>query len=217
MAQPDRRPGARRATIIFGVFLAVAVLTTGALAGRASTPQPNATLGQTQFTTAGCGACHMFAAAKSKGKIGPDLDAPSLALNQIIQQVTLGGYTIMGTKAKKQYPFPMSAFKGKLSASEISNIAAFVFIDRNPKAVPKGASVPVTYGASGSASGGSSSGGSSSGGSSSGGSSGGSSATGGGTSQVNNGCPAGTTIQTSGATDNDDDEGGGPTDNDGCI
>jgi hypothetical protein len=36
-------------------------------------------------------------------------------------------------------------------------------------------------------------------------------------SLVNNGCPAGETIQTSGATDNDGDENGAPSDNDGCI
>ena len=207
LVRSQLRPAARRLTVIAGVALAVAVLTTGAVAGR-SASQPNATLGQKQFVTAGCGACHMFAAAKTKGKIGPNLDAPTLTIQQIVQQITLGGYTIMGLKAKKQYPFPMSAFKGKLSASEILNIAAFVFIDRNPKAAPGGSSGPVTYGSGG---------GGSSGGSGSGGSSGGSGSGGGGSGQANNGCPAGTTIQTSGATDNDDDDGGGPSDNDGCI
>jgi mono/diheme cytochrome c family protein len=212
VVQTRFRPVARRAAVLFGVALVVAGVATGALASRTSTPQPNATLGQTQFTSAGCGACHMFAAARSKGKIGPDLDAPSLTVQQIIQQVTLGGYTILGNAAKKQYPFPMSAFKGKLSASEIQNIAAFVFIDRNPKAVPKGASIPITYGSSGGKSSGSSSSSSSSSSTSTTSSGGG-----GGASLANNGCPAGQTIQTSGATDNDGDEGGAPSDNDGCI
>jgi mono/diheme cytochrome c family protein len=183
------------------------VLSTAALGGRAA--QPNAVLGQKQFTSAGCGACHRFAAASSKGKIGPDLDAPSLSLTQIAQQINLGGYTIMGLAAKKQYPFPMSAFKGKLSNAEIQNIAAFVFVNRNPSAVPKGASVPKTTGTSGSSG--------SSGGSSGSGTTTTSGGGAGGGGQVNNGCPPGTTIQTSGATDNDDDDGGGPTDNDGCI
>jgi len=40
---------------------------------------------------------------------------------------------------------------------------------------------------------------------------------GGGGAVVGDGCPAGTTIQTSGNTDNDTDEAGQPTDGDGCI
>jgi mono/diheme cytochrome c family protein len=191
--------------------VAVALLTTGAFAGNAATPQPNANLGQKQFKTAGCGGCHQFAAADSKGKIGPDLDAPSLSVQQIEEQVTKGGYVLLGIKAKKQYPAAMPAFKGKLSADEISNIAAFIFVSANPKKVPKGASVPVTYGKGGSSSGGSSSTGSTSTTSSGGGGGGG------GTTLVNNGCPTGVTIVTSGATDNDGDEGGAPSDNDGCI
>jgi mono/diheme cytochrome c family protein len=205
--QLHNRPVALRTTFLLGVVGAVALLTTGAIAGNAATPEPNAVLGQTQFTSAGCGACHMFAAAHSKGKIGPDLDAPSLSVPQIVQQITLGGYTILGNAAKKQYPFPMSAFKGKLSTAEISNIAAFVYLSRNPKAVPKGASIPITYGKGG----GSSSTSSSSTTSSS------TTATAPSAPLVNNGCPAGETIQTSGATDNDGDEGGAPSDNDGCI
>ena len=207
MLQLHNRPVALRTTFLLGVVGAVALLTTGAIAGNAATPEPNAVLGQTQFTSAGCGACHMFAAAHSKGKIGPDLDAPSLSVPQIVQQITLGGYTILGNAAKKQYPFPMSAFKGKLSTAEISNIAAFVYLSRNPKAVPKGASIPITYGKGG----GSSSTSSSSTTSSS------TTATAPSAPLVNNGCPAGETIQTSGATDNDGDEGGAPSDNDGCI
>ncbi len=200
------RPVARSVVVVVAGFItAVALLSTGALAGN-STAQPNATLGQKQFKSAGCGACHRFAAAASTGKIGPDLDAPNLSLQQLTKQITLGGCTVMGTAAKKQYPFPMSAFKGKLSAAEIAHIAAFVFVSRNPNKVAKGASIPVTYG---------------SGGGSTGKSSGGTTTTsaggGGGSTPVGDGCPAGTTIQTSGVTDNDGDDGGGPTDNDGCV
>jgi mono/diheme cytochrome c family protein len=207
LSQLHNRPVGLSLTLLLGVVAATALLTTGALAGNAATPQPNAVLGQTQFTSAGCGACHMFAAARSKGKIGPDLDAPSLTVPQIVQQITLGGYTLLGNAAKKQYPFPMAAFKGKLSTAEISNIAAFVYLSRNPKAVPKGASIPLTYGKGG----GSSSKSSTTTTSSS------TTATPPPATLANNGCPAGQTIQTSGATDNDGDEGGAPTDNDGCI
>lgn len=210
MPQLHKRPVSLRTTLLLGVVAAAALLTPGAFAGNAAAPQPNAVVGQKQFVSAGCGACHTFAAANSKGKIGPDLDAPALTVTQIIQQITLGGYTILGNAAKKQYPFPMSAFKGKLSTAEIANIAAFVFVSRNPKAVPKGASVPITYGHGGGSSSSSSSSTSSS-------TSTTSSTGGAGATLVNNGCPAGETIQTSGATDNDGDEGGAPSDNDGCI
>jgi uncharacterized cupredoxin-like copper-binding protein len=37
------------------------------------------------------------------------------------------------------------------------------------------------------------------------------------TTAGNNGCPSGVTIATSGSTDNDGDENGDPSDNDGCI
>jgi uncharacterized cupredoxin-like copper-binding protein len=40
---------------------------------------------------------------------------------------------------------------------------------------------------------------------------------GGGTTTAGDGCPAGTTIPTSGNTDNDQDENGQPSDGDGCI
>ena len=211
MAQLFHRPIGRWAALLLGVVAAAVVLTTGAFAGNSASPQPNAVLGQKEFISSGCGGCHMFAAAKSKGKIGPDLDAPVLTVSQIIQQITVGGYTLLGNAAKKQYPFPMAAFKGKLSTAEIANIAAFVYISRNPAAVPKGASIPVTYGKGGGGSSSSSS--SSSGSATSTTSSGG----GGGATVANNGCPAGETIVTSGQTDNDGDETGGPTDNDGCV
>jgi cytochrome c553 len=198
--------------VVVAVFalLAVAVSVAAAFGGR-SGAQPDAVKGATQFKSAGCGGCHTFAAAKSKGKTGPNLDAATLTLAQIQKQITNGGYGVMGLSAKKQYPFAMSAFKGKLPTSEIANIAAFVFVSRNPKAVPKGTTTTP--------SGGSTSGGSTTttGGGSTTTTGGGSTTTGGGGGVANNGCPTGVTIQTSGNTDNDDDEGGGPTDNDGCV
>ena len=39
-----------------------------------TTPGGNPTAGKAVFDSAGCGACHTFAAAGSKGTIGPDLD-----------------------------------------------------------------------------------------------------------------------------------------------
>ena len=197
----------RSAVVAVFALVAVAVSVAAAFGGRAGS-QPNAVAGATQFKSAGCGGCHTFAAAKSKGKTGPNLDAASLTLPQIEKQITLGGYTVMGLAAKKQYPFAMSAYKGKLPTSEIANIAAFVFVSRNPNAAPKG-SVIKSSGGSSSGSSGSTSGGSTS--------SGGSTTTSSGGAVANNGCPPGQTIQSTGQTDNDDDDGGGPTDNDGCV
>ena len=157
------------------------------------TPPPTASVsaGKAEFTAAGCGACHTFAAAHSKGTIGPDLDAANLTVAQIVKQITDGGYTVPGV-SKAKYPFPMSAFKGRLTAAQIADVAAFVYSDRNPKAAPPPTTTttpttttPTTTSPT--------------------------------TTVANNGCPPGVTIQTSGQTDNDDDEGGGPTDNDGCV
>jgi mono/diheme cytochrome c family protein len=39
-----------------------------------TTPGGNPTAGKAVFESAGCGACHTFAAAGSKGAVGPDLD-----------------------------------------------------------------------------------------------------------------------------------------------
>jgi mono/diheme cytochrome c family protein len=39
-----------------------------------TTPGGNPTAGKAVFDSAGCGACHTFAAAGSKGTVGPDLD-----------------------------------------------------------------------------------------------------------------------------------------------
>ena len=160
----------------------------------APTPPPTASVsaGKAEFTAAGCGACHTFAAAHSKGTIGPDLDAANLTVAQIVKQITDGGYTVPGV-SKAKYPFPMSAFKGRLKAAQIAAVAAFVYTDRNPKAAPPTTTTSTTTSTT-------------------------TTTTPPPTTTVsNNGCPPGVTIQTSGQTDNDDDEGGGPTDNDGCV
>ena len=111
----------------------------------------------------------------------------------------------MGLAAKKTYPFAMSAFKGKLTKTQIQNIAAFVFskADRrdagghyhdDDRASSSGAPARAVDDNDCSAGLGV-----------------------GSPSTANNGCPAGVTIPTSGSTDNDTDENGDVSDNDGCI
>ena len=184
----------------------VSILSAGAFGhatARTATPPVvgNATAGKAAFTTAGCGSCHTLKAAKSKGTIGPNLDTESLTEAKIVTQITVGGYAVMGAAAKKTYPFPMSAFKGKLTTAQIQNIAAFVFSKRTG-----GTPAVTTTTAAASSSAGSSTSSSSS-----------SSSSSAPASAANNGCPSGVTIGTSGSTDNDGDENGDPTDNDGCI
>ena len=158
----------------------------------------NAAAGKAAFTSAGCGGCHVMAAAGAKGSIGPSLDSETLTEAKIITQITNGGYGVMGVAAKKQYPFPMSAFKGKLTTAQIQNIAAFVFTKRTGKAAAAAASSSSSSSSSSSATSSTASTGSSA-------------------AAIPDNCPSGLTIVTVGNTDNDTDETGAPSDNDGCI
>jgi mono/diheme cytochrome c family protein len=166
----------------------------------------NAVVGKAAFMTAGCGSCHALKAAGSKGTIGPSLDTESLTEAKIIAQITNGGYAVMGASAQKQYPFPMSAFKGKLTTVQIENIAAFVFTKRTG-GVP---AVTTTTAASSSSSSSSTS----------------ASSTTGTVATItaappaaaaSDGCPAGTTIVQNNPDDHDSDDTGDISDNDGCI
>jgi hypothetical protein len=106
----------------------------------------------------------------------------------------------------------MSAFKGRLKPAQIADIAAFVYKDRNPKKAPKTtttttttsttSTTPATTTSSAPAT------------TTTSAPPPATTTTGGVTSD---GCPAGQTIVTSGNTDNDGDEGGAPSDMDGCI
>ena len=128
----------RRLVPLFGLLIVVvSVVSAGAFGhGAATTPKVvgNAVAGKAAFTSAGCASCHTLAAAKAKGTIGPSLDSETLTEAKIVTQITNGGYGVIGIAAKKTYPFPMSAFKGKLTTVQIQNIAAFVFSKRTGKA-----------------------------------------------------------------------------------
>ncbi|MEW6583801.1 MAG: c-type cytochrome [Actinomycetota bacterium] len=69
--------------------------------------------GKTVFASAGCGGCHVLAAAGSTGTVGPSLDATKPTFEKVVTQVTNGGGA-------------MPAFADRLSAEEIQNVAAFV-------------------------------------------------------------------------------------------
>ena len=70
--------------------------------------------GKQVFTSAGCTGCHTLKAAGSTGTVGPNLDQLKPAEATVVHQVEVGGG-------------PMPAFKGTLSATQIQNVAAFVY------------------------------------------------------------------------------------------
>ena len=111
------------AVIVFGKEKesAAGETTTGATpAPTTSTPTPppsgasgDATAGKAVFTSAGCVSCHTLKNAGSTGTVGPNLDQlkPSFAI--VHRQVENGGAI-------------MPAFKARLSAKQINDVAAYV-------------------------------------------------------------------------------------------
>ena len=65
------------------------------------------------FDAAGCGGCHVLAAAGSKGNVGPNLDDAKPSKNLVIDRVTNGKGV-------------MPSFKDSYSAAEIEAVAEFV-------------------------------------------------------------------------------------------
>ncbi|MEX2645975.1 MAG: c-type cytochrome [Gaiellaceae bacterium] len=74
----------------------------------------NAAAGEDVYASAGCGSCHVLAAAGSSGTIGPNLDETKPELDLIVERVTNGAS-------------PMPAFKDQLTEQQIQDVAAFVF------------------------------------------------------------------------------------------
>jgi mono/diheme cytochrome c family protein len=69
--------------------------------------------GKKVWDKASCGGCHVLAAAKGTGHVGPDLDTLKPDEATVAHQVENGGGA-------------MPAFKGILSADEIQTVAAYV-------------------------------------------------------------------------------------------
>jgi cytochrome c6 len=77
--------------------------------------------GKPLFASAGCGTCHTLAAAHSTGTIGPNLDTLKPPYRDATAQITNGGGV-------------MPAFKSRLSAQQIADVAAFVVDSTGGKA-----------------------------------------------------------------------------------
>ncbi|MHB8471084.1 MAG: DUF6529 family protein [Gaiellaceae bacterium] len=73
----------------------------------------NAAAGAAVFTTSGCGACHVLAAASASGQVGPNLDNLQPTYAQVLAQVTAGGGV-------------MPSFAKTLTAQQIQDVSAFV-------------------------------------------------------------------------------------------
>jgi mono/diheme cytochrome c family protein len=69
--------------------------------------------GSAVFASGGCGGCHTLAAAQATGTVGPNLDTLKPNYRAVTAQVTNGGAA-------------MPAFKSKLSAQQIADVAAYV-------------------------------------------------------------------------------------------
>ena len=70
--------------------------------------------GKGVFMSAGCISCHTLKAANSHGTIGPNLDQLKPPYARIVTQVENGGAI-------------MPPFKGKLTSTQIHDVAAFVY------------------------------------------------------------------------------------------
>jgi mono/diheme cytochrome c family protein len=75
--------------------------------------QGNAAVGQMVFERSGCGDCHSLMAAKATGTVGPNLDESNPDFTAVVECVTKG-------------PGDMPSFSGRLSGSEIRDVAKYV-------------------------------------------------------------------------------------------
>jgi predicted ferric reductase/mono/diheme cytochrome c family protein len=78
-----------------------------------ATPVGSVSAGKSVFVSAGCGDCHVLAAAGSTGRVGPDLDEAKPDAARVRTVVTDG----VGA---------MPSFEGELTGREIGDVAAFV-------------------------------------------------------------------------------------------
>jgi mono/diheme cytochrome c family protein len=88
--------------------------TAGGGGGGGAAAAGNPAAGKAVFASAGCATCHTLEAANSHGLIGPNLDQLKPDQATVEHQVENGGGA-------------MPAFKNQLSATQIQDVAAFVY------------------------------------------------------------------------------------------
>ena len=92
---------------------AEATTTAEATTSDAGAAEGDAAAGKSIFTSAGCSACHTLKDAGASGAVGPNLDDTKPAAALVTDRVTNGKGAMPG-------------FKGRLSDSDIANVAAYV-------------------------------------------------------------------------------------------
>ncbi len=102
-----------RAALTAIASLGVAALGAGGCGRGGGTSAGNGPPGKQVFADTGCGSCHTFAAAGSRGTVGPTLDARDFSVE------TAEGWVRSGGKG-------MPAYGSQLSAAQIRDVATFV-------------------------------------------------------------------------------------------
>ena len=82
--------------------------------------------GRPSTRSAGCGTCHVLAAAGSEGKIGPNLDDAKPDAARVVDVVTNGKGV-------------MPSYRDRLTAAQIEQLAAFVSTSAGGSAEPNAA------------------------------------------------------------------------------
>jgi mono/diheme cytochrome c family protein len=73
----------------------------------------DAAAGEAVFASAGCGGCHVLAAANASGAVGPNLDESKPPVELVVERVRDGSGL-------------MPSFEGQLSDKQIADVAAYV-------------------------------------------------------------------------------------------
>lgn len=98
--------------LLLSVLLTAGIVTTGCGAGQ---PGARALPGRAVFLRAGCGSCHTFSAAGTRGRSGPDFDT-SERLSRAQLRVSL----IEGANG-------MPSYAGRLSSRDFNAVVDFLY------------------------------------------------------------------------------------------
>ena len=114
-ATPSRCPARNRRDRLSRLLplALIATAAAGGCGGNATPPAGAARAGTQVFAQAGCGGCHILAAADARGQVGPNLDDLRPDYAQVASQVRDGGTG-------------MPAFTDRLTDREIQSVAAYV-------------------------------------------------------------------------------------------
>jgi mono/diheme cytochrome c family protein len=112
-AEDNESPAAAQTETQGGMTESEPATTAAAATTEATQTEGKSVEGAAVFAKAGCGGCHTFSPANSKGTVGPRLDGIDLSKDEIEQQVRNGGGG-------------MPAFGDRLSDAEIEAVADYV-------------------------------------------------------------------------------------------